>query len=123
MNDWPLAVCDASSVESADTQASDLIYPDHVAENALLCHNSNQRWFYLSNHLESEAIVFMQSDSLGAYRGMFSVVIFKSVVKLSVLMQGSKACRIAHLPIRKQLLMRILVRVLKLDYLCIMISK
>lgn len=64
MNDWPLAVCDASSVNSVrDVMASDLVYPDHVAENVLLCHSPEQKWFYLSNHLPSEAIIFKQTDS------------------------------------------------------------
>jgi hypothetical protein len=72
LNDWPLAVCDASSVDSAgDLEAADLLYPDLVTENYQVYYKSGYKWYYLSNHDVSEVIVFKQSDSnTGACPGM-----------------------------------------------------
>lgn len=67
MNDWPLALCDASTVnKDLDLEPADLIYPDFATENAPTYHNPNQKWFYLSNHDVSEIIIFKQSDSLSS---------------------------------------------------------
>jgi hypothetical protein len=64
LNDWPLAVCDASTVNSAgDLEAADILYPDFVTENYQVYYKPGYKWYYLSNHDISEVIVFKQSDS------------------------------------------------------------
>ena len=64
LNDWPLAVCDASVVdEKSDLEAADLLYPDLVAENYQVYYKSDYKWYYLSSHEPSELIIFKQSDS------------------------------------------------------------
>jgi hypothetical protein len=64
LNDWPLAVCDASVVDdSSDLEAADLLYPDLATENYQVYYKPNHKWYYLSSHDPSELIIFKQSDS------------------------------------------------------------
>jgi len=68
--DWPLALCDASSVDfRKDTMAGDIVDPDEVFENTQVHHNANQRWYYLHNQLPTELLMFKNADSLSE-RGM-----------------------------------------------------
>jgi len=62
-NDWPLCFCDASSVESVDAEATDMVYPEYFTENVSLRFNQHHRWYYLSDHQPNEVIIFKQSDS------------------------------------------------------------
>ena len=65
LNDWPLTFCDASTVQKhADLEAADLLYPDLVTENFQIYHRPGHKWYYLSNQLPSELVVFKQADSL-----------------------------------------------------------
>lgn len=67
LNDWPLTVCDSSTVqEDTDLEAADLLYPDLATENYQIYHRSEYRWYYLSDHKPSELIIFKQADSLKA---------------------------------------------------------
>ncbi|KAF2106425.1 putative CmcJ-like methyltransferase [Lophiotrema nucula] len=62
--DWPLAVCDAASVDPEnDLEAADYVSKDEVTENYLAYFRPHHRWFYVSNQSSNEAIVFRQHDS------------------------------------------------------------
>lgn len=63
VNDWPLCFCDASSVDTTDTEATDMVYSEYFTENLSLRFNAKQKWYYLSDHRPDEIIVFKQSDS------------------------------------------------------------
>ncbi|KAL8963646.1 MAG: hypothetical protein Q9193_000115 [Seirophora villosa] len=64
LKDWPLAVCDASTVHSThDLEAADLLYPDLATENYQVYFRSYYKWYYLSDQLPSELMVFKQADS------------------------------------------------------------
>ncbi|KAI5363852.1 Putative hydroxylase/desaturase AsaB [Septoria linicola] len=63
VNDWPLCFCDASSVHPEDIETTDMVYADYFTENQSLRFNSEQKWFYLSDHQPDEIIIFKQSDS------------------------------------------------------------
>lgn len=63
VNDWPLCFCDASTVQSGDSHATDMVYPDYFTENLSLQFNAGQKWYFLSDHAAEEIIVFKQSDS------------------------------------------------------------
>nr|POE75759.1 hypothetical protein CFP56_67778 [Quercus suber] len=63
VKDWPLAVCDAASLDQSDVQECDVVFGTQVIENYLVQHNPQQRWYYLSDQTPSEAWVFMQSDT------------------------------------------------------------
>lgn len=65
LNDWPLLLCDAATVDKQDDiTESDLIYPDHAAENMQVFHRTAYNWYYLSDHKTNEVLVFKQADSL-----------------------------------------------------------
>lgn len=64
LTDWPLAVCDANSVDPAtDLITCDVVAREGYGENYQVFHNPRQRWYYLSKQLASEIIVFKQADS------------------------------------------------------------
>lgn len=62
--DWPLAVCDASSVDfTADTMPGDVVGRDEVFENTQVHYNAEQRWYWLPDQLSSELMIFKNADS------------------------------------------------------------
>lgn len=62
-NDWPLCLCDASTLDSHDAHPTDMVYPEYFTENLSLRFNPAQRWFFLSDHGADEIVIFKQSDS------------------------------------------------------------
>lgn len=75
VQDWPLTLCDASSIEKEDLVACDIVSSADVTENMILYFNSGQKWHYLSNQLASELLVFRQMDSIGVDKPRESNVI------------------------------------------------
>ncbi|WPB07569.1 uncharacterized protein RHO25_012230 [Cercospora beticola] len=63
IKDWPLALCDASSLDQSDIEAMDVVHSATVIETYLVRPNKHQRWYYLSDQTEDEAWVFLQADS------------------------------------------------------------
>ncbi|CCU80561.1 CmcJ-like methyltransferase [Blumeria hordei DH14] len=63
VDEWPLALCDPSSVEKSDYIARDYVEVDSFIETYHLYQRASQKWYYLSNQTEQEAWVFLQSDS------------------------------------------------------------
>ena len=61
--DWPLALCDARSVDPADLVATDLVYPDRRGEIYGLVHNPSQLWFYVPDMGLDEAVLIKCYDS------------------------------------------------------------
>ncbi|KAI1758616.1 hypothetical protein GGR53DRAFT_516489 [Hypoxylon sp. FL1150] len=71
--DWPLAFCDATTVNQQDLEQHDHIFPSKpnapsspgniVRENQTVYHNPSQRWYYLSGQMPSELLLFRQVDS------------------------------------------------------------
>jgi len=63
---WPLAVCDASTVPSADHLYYEVIHPiytDHEGENLALRSNAAHRWYYFPKMTRDECLVFKTYDS------------------------------------------------------------
>jgi len=63
VEDWPLALADASSIAAGDWVATDLIYPDRVGETYAVTHNPDHRWFYFPRMRRDEAILIKVYDS------------------------------------------------------------
>jgi hypothetical protein len=64
LNDWPLALCDAQSVDFRnDIMAGDIVYENFVTENLQVMHNPDQKWFYLPDQTTSEVLIFKSADS------------------------------------------------------------
>ena len=62
--DWPLAVCDAGSVDpETDLITCDVVAREGYGENHQVFHSPHLRWYYLSKQLASEIIVFRQADT------------------------------------------------------------
>jgi hypothetical protein len=64
LNDWPLALCDSSTVDSGqDFETADILYPELVVENYQVHYSERHRWYYLSDHRPDELIVFRQASN------------------------------------------------------------
>lgn len=62
--DYPLAVCDASTVNfEADTMAADLVTEHEITETVEVQYNSKQRWYYLAQQQPDELLLFKNVDS------------------------------------------------------------
>ena len=66
--DWPLAVCDAASVDfENDTMAGDVVERAKAFENTQVHFNPRQKWYYLKEQLPSELLIFKNADSQSVY--------------------------------------------------------
>ncbi|TPX18958.1 uncharacterized protein E0L32_011351 [Thyridium curvatum] len=63
VKDWPLAICDATTVDRDDLIASDVLYPNFIAENHLIHHNEKQKWYWLPEQTDKEVLVFKALDT------------------------------------------------------------
>ncbi|KAG5755673.1 hypothetical protein H9Q70_001741 [Fusarium xylarioides] len=63
LQDYPLALCDARSVNDNDLIESDYIYPNFVSESFLLNHSPEHKWFYLSDQRKDELLMITNYDS------------------------------------------------------------
>jgi len=62
--DWPLALCDGSTVDfENDTMAGDIVDKDAVFENTQVHFNPEQKWYYLSDQMPEELLIFKNADS------------------------------------------------------------
>lgn len=65
-NDWPLALCDHQSIDfGADVLPNDVLHKDHIGENEILHKASGHAWYYLSDQIIEDLIVFRNTDSRG----------------------------------------------------------
>jgi len=63
VRDWPLALCDASSIDGTNLVDSDVIYPNYLAENRLVHFNEKQKWYWLPDQIMNEVFLFKAVDS------------------------------------------------------------
>ncbi|KAF2265187.1 hypothetical protein CC78DRAFT_600337 [Lojkania enalia] len=64
VEDWPLAICDGSTVQVEDLVETDNVRTTIISTNFYALHSpSTQKWFYLKNQQPDEAIIFKQLDS------------------------------------------------------------
>lgn len=66
VQDWPLALCDASSLNPHSLHAGDVVFQDFQTENLLLEYHPQHQWYYASEQMPNEAWVFLQGDSKGS---------------------------------------------------------
>ena len=69
---WPLAICDARSIEPGDLIATDLVYEDRVGEVFNLAHNPDHQWFYFPGLEEDRTILLKCFDSAEDGRARFT---------------------------------------------------
>jgi hypothetical protein len=64
LNDWPLGLCDARSLDfETDTIPSDIVFDDFFTENLQVLYSSNLQWYYLPDQETWEALIFKSADS------------------------------------------------------------
>jgi hypothetical protein len=63
LRDYPLAICDASSVGPDHLRAVDLVYPDRRGEIYYLTHDAAQRWYYAPDMQVHETWLLKNYDS------------------------------------------------------------
>lgn len=64
LHDYPLAVCDASTVEAEDLVESDYVYPNFESESLLVKRSVNHNWYYMSEQTKDELLIITNFDSL-----------------------------------------------------------
>jgi len=60
---WPLAFCDARSVDDTDMVDAERRAPNHTGEISLATHNPKHKWFYYSDMNPDEVLIFKTFDS------------------------------------------------------------
>ena len=60
---WPLALCDARSVDEADMVDAERRSPSHTGEISLATHNPKHKWFYYPDMNPDEVLIFKTFDS------------------------------------------------------------
>jgi hypothetical protein len=71
VQDAPLAVADAQSVDADDLVATDLVYPDRTGEIYYVKYNPSHRWFYASAMRRDEVMLIKCFDSADDGRARF----------------------------------------------------
>ncbi|KAF5683076.1 methyltransferase like protein [Fusarium denticulatum] len=62
--DWPLAICDASTVDQQrDVEVADYVTTTTSREHCMVYARETHRWWYLSDHKATEGLVFRQYQS------------------------------------------------------------
>ena len=99
VRDWPLALCDRSTVDLAkDVKATDLVFAKYAVENFQLHYSRYHKWYYLSDQQPWEAWIFLQSDSADAKR---SGIQKQDMVKLSILLSPISGVPHSSFPLHK----------------------
>lgn len=70
---WPLALCDAASLDRRDLVASERRYPDRVGEIYAVTYNPRHRWFYFPRMERDEVVLIKCFDSATDGRARLSV--------------------------------------------------
>jgi hypothetical protein len=63
VQDSPLAVCDATTIDLGDLVPSDLVYAHRVGETYSVKYNPEHRWFYVPQMRTDEALLIKCSDT------------------------------------------------------------
>ncbi|KAK9776459.1 putative Major facilitator superfamily (MFS) profile domain-containing protein [Seiridium cardinale] len=63
VGEWPLAVCDGTTVEANDLVETDSIRQGSFSTNYYAKYNDRQKWYFLKNQTPDEALIFKHFDS------------------------------------------------------------
>lgn len=63
VEDYPLALCDARSLQAEDLISTERRAPNHIGEIQLAVHDPQQRWYYFSAMRPPEVLLFKTFDS------------------------------------------------------------
>jgi hypothetical protein len=68
VEDYPLALCDGSTVHPDDLVASDLIVDSYRGENLQPLSRDHYKWHFLSNQTKDEVLLIKMYDSLSSVK-------------------------------------------------------
>lgn len=113
VEDYPLAVCEAGSVNQDDLLECDHIRRKFVGSTVFLTHRQGYKWRYLSDHRPDEILVMKMFDSdpdvaKRKYSPLLCPVIF------SARLTQRQTAPMSHSKTRKRRLTRVLGRALRL---------
>jgi hypothetical protein len=63
VKDWPIAVCDGSTVESSDLVETDNVRKHYAGSTMYLMSRESQRWYYMSDQGRNDVLLFKTFDS------------------------------------------------------------
>ncbi|KAM0363032.1 hypothetical protein ACHAPK_011291 [Fusarium culmorum] len=63
VSQWPIAVCDTSTISVDDCHAVDTVFPHYASELYHIGHNAAHKWFYLSDQTDEEVLLMQIFDS------------------------------------------------------------
>jgi hypothetical protein len=70
--EWPLAVCDARSMDQGDFVATYRHYPNRIGEIYTITHNPKHRWYYFPRMERNEVVLLKGYDSMTDGRARFT---------------------------------------------------
>ncbi|CZS96389.1 uncharacterized protein RAG0_05746 [Rhynchosporium agropyri] len=71
VKDWSLAICDAATVKSRDEfMATDVIGEKNLSEDLRVFHDDDHKWYYLSEQMPDELLMFRQADTDASKMGV-----------------------------------------------------
>ena len=68
-DDWPLGICDYTTVQPEGIVKADVLHVDRVTENQLLYPDERHRWYFVKDQQTTDLIVFRNTDSTGTRAG------------------------------------------------------
>lgn len=63
VDEWPLAVCDGTTVSRDDLIETDSIRQGNVSTHYYVRHNPDQKWYFLDRQTPDEALIFKHFDT------------------------------------------------------------
>jgi hypothetical protein len=63
LRDWPLAICDYSTLSRDDLIQVDEVHREGILESNSVQYNTSQKWYYLSDQTADEVLIFRSADS------------------------------------------------------------
>jgi hypothetical protein len=63
LRDWPLAICDHSTLSRDDLIQVDEVHRDGILESNSVQYNTSQKCYYLSDQTADEVLIFRSADS------------------------------------------------------------
>jgi hypothetical protein len=69
LQDWPLGLVDASTLDATnDLVPADFVTREGYSDNSRVYFNPRHEWYYLSQQLASEVILFRQFDTNSQFK-------------------------------------------------------
>lgn len=63
VEDWPIALCDGSTIDPADLVEIDNVRRHYTGASMYALYNDNQKWYYMSKQRRSDVLLFKTFDS------------------------------------------------------------